>query len=143
MIERGEMKKGRSIIRVQEEPSSQGGEGEGGGGGGAQGRDGSSSTSISTAGGSKKSSTHKVTLQDPSGFCFYALELQRHPRIGIGVTKIGEKVLLRRGSVIDRGLLLIDGIDKYAVLGGSIEEMHKRWVESRLKTLREEVEKGG
>ncbi|ROT35886.1 hypothetical protein SODALDRAFT_328275 [Sodiomyces alkalinus F11] len=106
----------------------------GGGGGGGGGGSGSNAT----APGGKKA-THRLVLQDHAGRTAYAIELKRVDRIGVGVTGIGEKMMLRSGTAVARGVVLLEP-DNCVVLGGKIDAWQKPWLEGRLKRLREAVE---
>ncbi|KAL9941621.1 hypothetical protein ACHAQF_002613 [Verticillium nonalfalfae] len=82
--------------------------------------------------------THRLVLQDCRGQNVYAMELTRIERIGVGVTAIGEKMLIRRGTRVARGTLLLTP-ENCLVLGGKIEAWQRPWVEGRLTRLREAV----
>ncbi|CRK20856.1 RecQ-mediated genome instability protein 1 like [Verticillium longisporum] len=82
--------------------------------------------------------THRLVLQDCRGQNVYAMELTRIERIGVGVTAIGEKMLIRRGTRVARGTLLLTP-ENCVVLGGKIEAWQRPWVEGRLTRLREAV----
>ncbi|KAF3348786.1 hypothetical protein VdG2_03668 [Verticillium dahliae VDG2] len=82
--------------------------------------------------------THRLVLQDCRGQNVYALELTRIERIGVGVTAIGEKMLIRSGTRVARGTLLLTP-ENCVVLGGKIEAWQRPWVEGRLTRLREAV----
>lgn len=85
-----------------------------------------------------KNATHRLVLQDCKGTKLYALELRRFDRIGVGKTQIGEKMLLKAGTVIARGMVLLEP-DKCVVLGGKIEAWQKTWLDGRLARLKEEI----
>ncbi|TLD32855.1 hypothetical protein PspLS_00933 [Pyricularia sp. CBS 133598] len=145
-VARGELTKGRQIIRLRDDGAEEEGEGEGvgdvppeegarrqqqAGGGGAAAR--------GTAGGpavSDKNATHKLVVQDCAGNKFFALELRRVERLGIGKTNIGEKMLIKAGTVIARGTVLLEP-ERCVVLGGRVEVWHKAWLEGRLARLKE------
>ncbi|KAI8631867.1 hypothetical protein F5Y19DRAFT_377976 [Xylariaceae sp. FL1651] len=145
-IARGEQTKGREIIRLPNgneddedtidnqatQSAANGGERPG-----LQGRGGSAAitnaASIVT-----KTSTHRLVLQDCRGGKLYALELKRIDRIGIGTLNIGEKIILKRGTTIARGVLLLEPTN-CTILGGKVEAWQRAWVESRLARLREAV----
>ncbi|KAK3346743.1 hypothetical protein B0T25DRAFT_583877 [Lasiosphaeria hispida] len=138
-IERGEQTRGREVIRLPPVAAGDedGGEGEvdvgsvattqnlssapGGGGGG---------------GGSVGKATHKLVLQDCKGQNVFAIELKRVEWIAVGKTNMGEKILLRKGTVIARGAVLLDP-DRCHLMGGKIEAWHKGWIETRLARLKE------
>jgi RecQ-mediated genome instability protein 1 len=144
-IERGEMTRGRMIIRLppggaegaldQDDagagdapPEQRAGAGAGGAGGGV-------------VVGAGRNATHRLTLQDCAGDTIYGLELQRIERIGVGKTNIGEKIRLRQGTAIARGMALLEP-GNCESLGGKVEAWHRSWTEGRLARLREEVGAG-
>ncbi|SPQ24726.1 3242c520-a058-46d6-92a0-e63e252e732f [Thermothielavioides terrestris] len=140
-LARGEGTRGREIVRlpaaaaVGGEAFDNGGGGEGGdeegvvtGGGGGSGS--------GRAGGS--SSTHKLVVQDCKGQKVHAIELRRVERLAVGKTFIGEKILLRAGTVVARGVVLLDPA-QCVVLGGKVDAWHRAWVDGRLARLREAV----
>lgn len=92
--------------------------------------------SANLANAAPKNSTHRLVLQDCKGQRLYGLELRRTDRIGIGTLNIGEKMMLKRGTILARGTLLLDPAT-CAILGGKIEAWQKDWVEGRLARLRE------
>ncbi|KAF4989404.1 hypothetical protein FGRMN_9129 [Fusarium graminum] len=85
-----------------------------------------------------KNATHRLVLQDCKGTKLYALELHRLDTIGIGKTQIGEKILLKAGTVLARGMILLEP-DKCIILGGKIEAWQKMWADGRLAKLKEEI----
>ncbi|SPJ91955.1 uncharacterized protein FTOL_13609 [Fusarium torulosum] len=85
-----------------------------------------------------KNATHRLVLQDCKGTKLYALELRRFDGIGVGQTQIGEKMLLKAGTVIARGMVLLEP-DKCVMLGGKIEAWQKTWLDGRLARLKEEI----
>jgi len=107
--ERGETTKGREIIRVV--PGEEGAEPE---------------VQQSTG-------PHKLTLQDAQGTCVYGMELTNVNGIGLSMS-IGTKLVLR-DIVVARGLLLLEP-KNVTVLGGKIEELHKKWKEGRKEVLK-------
>lgn len=158
-LERGEGTRGREIIRLpapgQGDDTSNAtdlGVEEGGGaesqGHGAQDRravsraasggGGGGSNAAASSGGRGKKATHRLVLQDYAGRTVYALELKRVDRIGVSVTGIGEKMMLRSGTAVARGVVLLEP-GNCVVLGGKIDAWQKPWVEGRLKRLREAV----
>ncbi|KAK4100364.1 hypothetical protein N658DRAFT_497361 [Parathielavia hyrcaniae] len=90
------------------------------------------------AGAGGKNSTHKLLVQDCKGQTVHALELRRVDRLAVGKTFIGEKILLRAGTVVARGVVLLDPA-LCVVLGGKVEVWHRAWVDGRLARLREAV----
>ncbi|KAM0195538.1 hypothetical protein ACHAPA_002994 [Fusarium lateritium] len=85
-----------------------------------------------------KNATHRLVLQDCKGTKLFALELRRFDGIGVGKTQIGEKMLLKAGTVIARGMILLEP-DKCVMLGGKIEAWQKTWLDGRLARLKEEI----
>ncbi|CAI4214708.1 unnamed protein product [Parascedosporium putredinis] len=117
-IERGEMTKGRAVVRVEEREDGDGDGGGGGGGGGASGSLASSANAVSSAAAATRAArrtnaTHRIVLQDRSGRRVYGLELVRMDRLGVGVTRIGKR--------------------------GYVETEEKKWLAERLKILREAI----
>ncbi|KAK3384970.1 hypothetical protein B0H63DRAFT_175516 [Podospora didyma] len=145
-IERGEQTRGREVIRLPLTLSDEedGGGGCGGGCGGGLGDDAATqrlpgSTAAATATAAQpKNATHKLVLQDSRGQRVYALELKRVERIAVGKTNIGEKILLKSGTKVARGVVMLEP-SQCVVLGGKVEAWHKAWVEGRLERLREAV----
>ncbi|KAL2752084.1 hypothetical protein ACRALDRAFT_1072973 [Sodiomyces alcalophilus JCM 7366] len=144
-LERGEGTRGREIIRL---PAP--GQGDDGSGGADLGdEEGESQASAAharrtaartggTAPGGSKKATHRLVLQDHAGRTVYALELKRVDRIGVGITGIGEKMMLKSGTAVARGVVLLEP-ENCVVLGGKIDAWQKPWLEGRLKRLREAV----
>ncbi|KAL8404847.1 hypothetical protein RB594_009651 [Gaeumannomyces avenae] len=83
-----------------------------------------------------RNATHRLVLQDCRGQKLFGLELRRVERIGVGRTNIGEKLLLRAGTVVARGTVLLEP-DRCVVLGGKVEAWQKAWVDGRLARLKE------
>lgn len=155
-IERGEQTRGREVIRLPvggdenneneheagneppaaAQPLAQRNQGRAGGTASA-----GAPTNASAANGTSKNATHKLVLQDCKGQRAYGLELKRMERIAIGKTNIGEKLLLKRGTVVARGVILLEPTS-CEVLGGKVEAWQKSWVEGRLARLRQAVGAG-
>lgn len=141
LVEKGETTRGREVIRVTAEDDDdeqdaatqstvsrtqqQQRGGTGGGNAAAAARVG-------------KNATHRLTVQDYKGRRLHALELRRIDGIGIGKTSIGEKILIKAGTVIARGNILLTA-DNCTLLGGKVDAWHKAWVEGRLGRLKEAV----
>ncbi|WQF78618.1 Putative RecQ mediated genome instability protein [Colletotrichum destructivum] len=87
----------------------------------------------------RQNATHRLVLQDCKGQKVYAMELRRMERIGIGSTNIGEKIMLKKGTVIARGTVLLES-NNCVLLGGKIDAWQKAWVEGRMARLKEAVE---
>lgn len=139
-IARGEQTRGREIIRLpigdeENELATQTGGSERPG---VQNRGGASVSATTPAAGSK-SYTHRLVLQDCKGQRLYGLELKRIDKIGVTTISIGEKMLLKRGAILARGMVLLDPAT-CTILGGRVEAWQKDWVEGRLSRLRAAVE---
>ncbi|KAK8150257.1 hypothetical protein G3M48_003323 [Beauveria asiatica] len=139
-VERGERRQGREVIRVTADEEGQGGEEE-------HGSSSSSSRAAGTQGSgpsgaqqatAARNAVHRLVLQDCKGQTVYAVEMKRMDSIGIGKTGIGEKMLLRAGSVVARGSVLLTP-DKTVFLGGKVESWHDAWATGRLARLKAAV----
>lgn len=95
----------------------------------------------------RRNATHKLTLQDPSGQRLYALELKRIEEIAVpqfvsgkmvGGTPIGCKLLLKKGTKVARGVVLLEP-GMVRVLGGRVEGWGRVWEQGRLERMRGEV----
>lgn len=136
-IARGEQSRGREIIRLPTGDQEDDDAGttaatqflstERPGGSGAPG-----------TGGSSKNSTHRLVLQDCRGVKVYGLELERMEKIGIGTLNIGEKIMLKKGAVVARGVILLHPTT-CNILGGRIEAWQKAWIDGRLTRLIEAI----
>lgn len=124
-VERGETKKGRAVVRVENEEEDEN-------------MDRATQGARAPERKAPGNATHRLTLQDRAGTLLHGLELVRMPRLGVGVTKMGEKVLVKRGAVVARGTLLLEP-GTCVFLGGFVEGEDERWVAGRLKALRESV----
>jgi RecQ-mediated genome instability protein 1 len=113
--ERGETTKGREIIRV------------------LPGEEGPETTTQQSTG------PHKLTLQDAQGTCVFGMELMNIEGISIGMS-IGTKMVLR-DVIVARGLLLLEP-KCVTVLGGKIDDLHKKWKEGRKEALRAAAQAG-
>ncbi|KAF7544052.1 hypothetical protein G7Z17_g10259 [Cylindrodendrum hubeiense] len=134
-VERGETTRGREVIRVTAEDDNENGESS------AQTQTQRSSTRTPTSTGIRpagKNATHRLVLQDCKGTKVFAMELKRMDSIGVGTTQMGEKILLKAGTVISRGTILLEP-DKCILLGGKIEAWQRVWMDGRLARLREAV----
>ncbi|KAK4166538.1 hypothetical protein QBC43DRAFT_312884 [Cladorrhinum sp. PSN259] len=93
----------------------------------------------------QKNATHKLLFQDPKGQKIYGIEVRRVEKIGVGVvggmTCIGEKMLLKKGMTVARGVLMLEPA-KLVVLGGKVEVWNKAWTEARLERLKGEAAGG-
>ncbi|KAM0284165.1 hypothetical protein ACHAQH_002155 [Verticillium albo-atrum] len=136
-IERGEGTRGREIIRLPTTAAAD----EGDDLGDAATQPGGGRASVPAAGAraaAGRNATHRLVLQDCRGQNVYAMELTRIDKIGVGVTAIGEKMVIKRGTRVARGTLLLTP-ENCVLLGGKIEAWQRPWVEGRLKRLRETV----
>ena len=140
-VEKGETTRGREIIRVTADDDENGENNPGGAtqaSSRTQQRSGSAArqNSAPQAG---KNATHRLAVQDRAGRRLYAIELRRVEGVGVGKTNIGEKILLKAGTVIARGTILLTP-DNSVLLGGKIEAWHKSWADGRLARLKEAVQ---
>jgi RecQ-mediated genome instability protein 1 len=127
---KGETTKGREIIRVvpnDEDPSS------------------ASTQAIGTQAQGQnlggKEGPFKLLMQDFNGQRVYGFELKKVDKVGYPpVMGIGCKVLLKRGSQVARGMVLLEP-GATVVLGGRIDGLDKAWREGREQRLRDEVKK--
>ncbi|KAK3347366.1 hypothetical protein B0H65DRAFT_521326 [Neurospora tetraspora] len=162
-IERGEQTRGREVIRLPTSNNTDG-DGEGEGEGIDMGDGGTQTQTAAFAQNStaqqqaaqqaareRKNATHKLTLQDSSGQRLYALELKRVEEISvpqsvngkmIGGTPIGCKLVLKRGTKVARGVVLLEP-SMVKVLGGKVESWGRVWERGRLERLRGEVSQQG
>ncbi|KAI3402019.1 hypothetical protein diail_3993 [Diaporthe ilicicola] len=124
-IERGEQTRGREIIRlptngadadVHHDGTADGPEARSAVAGAA----GATVTQSGPAIGSSNKASHRLVLQDCKGQNVYGLELTRIPRIAVGTLNIGEKILLRKGAVVARGVVLLEPAT-CQILGGKID----------------------
>ncbi|KAF3025082.1 hypothetical protein E8E14_014535 [Neopestalotiopsis sp. 37M] len=140
-IARGEQTRGREIIRL---PTAGEDEDEGG-------SVSSGATQVIPAGpntraggppgpggATPKNSTHRLVLQDCKGQKVYGLELKRIDRIGVGTLNIGEKILLKKDTIVARGTLLLEP-GSCTILGGKVDAWQKAWLDGRLARLRETI----
>ncbi|OAA73586.1 hypothetical protein ISF_00487 [Cordyceps fumosorosea ARSEF 2679] len=109
-VARGERTRGREVVRVTEDADD-------------------------TAAVGGRTAVHRLVLQDCRGTLVYAIEAARVDRIGVGRTMIGEKVLLRAGTVVARGSVLMTP-ERTVVLGGKIDAWHEEWTRGRLDRLK-------
>ncbi|KAJ4325544.1 hypothetical protein N0V84_003419 [Fusarium piperis] len=125
-VARGETTRGREVVRVTAEDD-----------------DNPETQQRPTAGGANtrtasKKATHRLVVQDCKGVKLYALELKRIDGISVGKTQIGEKMLLKAGTVLARGVVLLEP-EKCVLLGGKIEAWQKTWADGRLARLKDEI----
>lgn len=130
MERKGEMTKGREVIRVvNATPDNDLGSS-------------ASTQSIKPTSNSSTTSSHgpfKLLLQDVKGQQVYGFELSRVEKINFPPTmNIGSKVMLRKGCKVARGMVLLEP-KTVVVLGGKIEVQDKAWREGREERLRDAV----
>ncbi|KAK0725375.1 hypothetical protein B0H67DRAFT_570374 [Lasiosphaeris hirsuta] len=136
-IERKEQRRGREIIRLPP-AGAEGGDGDGVDAGSVAITQNLSSAPGSGGGGGSGGvkATHKLILQDCKGQNVFAVELKRVEGIAAGKTSMGEKILLREGTVIARGAVLLDP-ENCHLMGGKIDAWHNEWDDTRLARLKE------
>lgn len=133
-IERGEQTRGREIVRLPVHASLDG--------------DDSSSAVRETAaapdptGAAVRNATHRLLLQDCRGQKVYGFELVHIPEIAVGVLPIGAKILLKKGTVVARGSILLEP-KTCQMLGGKVEAWQRSWLDGRLARLRDAAGAGG
>lgn len=149
-LARGEGTKGREMVRLPvggDEGEDEGGErgvtqatqatqgrtqtqGRPAGRGAGAGAGADAATSAASTG------THKLVLQDCRGLKVSGLELKKVERIAIGRLSIGEKILVKSGAQVSRGVIMLEPAT-CVVLGGKVEAWHKAWVDGRLARLKD------
>lgn len=115
--DRGEMTKGREVIRI------------------VPGEDGNAdTTSAQTLANAASSGPHKLLLQDAKGTKVHGFELVAVSGIGLPQLSIGAKLVLKNVTVA-RGVVLLEpkGVE---VLGGKVDVWHKKWKSERKETLK-------
>jgi RecQ-mediated genome instability protein 1 len=120
--EKGEMTKGREIIRVVDVED---------------GEDGQPARLPRNANVGAGGGPHRLVLQDVKGQTVYGLELKAVKGISMSIS-IGTKLVLN-GVTVARGVVLLEP-GTVVVLGGKIEALHKVWVENRKKDLLAAIE---
>ena len=83
---------------------------------------------------------HKLLLQDSQGTCVYGFELSSVDGVGIGMN-IGTKIVLR-GVTVARSTVLLEP-KAVMMLGGKIEDLHKKWRDGRKETLKQAARNSG
>jgi len=83
---------------------------------------------------------HKLLLQDSQGTCVYGFELSSVDGIGIGMN-IGTKMVLRDVTVA-RSTVLLEP-KAVMMLGGKIEDLHKKWRDGRKEALKQAARNSG
>lgn len=135
-LERGEGTRGREIIRLPTGNEDDEGQDLGDSENQTQAPARAASRGPNPAPAGGKNATHRLVLQDCKGQNVYGMELKRIDKIGVGVTAIGEKIMLKKGTVVARGTILLEPAN-CVMLGGRVEAWQRPWVEGRLKRLRE------
>jgi RecQ-mediated genome instability protein 1 len=110
--EKGETTRGREIIRV------------------LPGEDEDTSATQQT---SSSQGPHKLIVQDVQGTSAYAMEVLSIQGLDLNIN-IGAKLLLK-DVLVARGVLLLEP-KSVTVLGGKIEELHKKWKDGRKEALK-------
>ncbi|KAK4231996.1 RecQ mediated genome instability protein Rmi1 [Podospora fimiseda] len=141
---RGETKRGREIIRITEDENNNNNNDN------AIDRGQTQATQAQTQAAQQQQqqqqqntkATHKLLLQDVKGQKVYGLELHKVDSIGVDTISIGGKVLLKRGTKVCRGVVMLEpGFT--VVLGGKVGVWDKSWREGRLERLKRSAEGGG
>ncbi|KAK3718691.1 hypothetical protein LTR37_004908 [Vermiconidia calcicola] len=113
-VERGEMTKGREIIRVADEETN--------------------TDPNHTATGETSSGPHKLLLQDAKGTKVYAFEMEAVSGVGVQQLFIGAKLVLR-DALVARGVVMLQ-VRSVEVLGGKVEAWDKKWRGERKEMLK-------
>ncbi|KAI1397765.1 hypothetical protein F4819DRAFT_499255 [Hypoxylon fuscum] len=137
-IARGEQTRGREIVRLPTGADDDNEEHGVGSESTAPPPASRNTTVAANAAAASRNATHRLVLQDCRGQTLPGLELRRIERVGVGALHIGEKLLLRKGATVARGVVLLDPAS-CVVLGGKVEAWHRAWVDGRLARLREAV----
>ncbi|KAK6528975.1 hypothetical protein TWF694_004200 [Orbilia ellipsospora] len=80
---------------------------------------------------------HKLLLEDAKGTRFYGIEVKAIKDISIGMN-IGSKIVLKDVTAI-RGVLMLEP-GNTTLVGGKVEELHKKWREERKGKLKAAIE---
>lgn len=120
-IEKGERTRGREVIRVTDEDG-----------------DETASQQARNVAYAAANAVHRLVVQDRMGKRIYAVELRRIQRVGVGKTNIGEKIMLKAGTVVARGTVLLTP-ESCVLLGGRVEAWHEKWTKERMKRLKDAV----
>ncbi len=129
-IERGEEVRGREVIRTLPNEAAEG--------------TGENPAPAGAGNVAKSSGPHNLLLQDAKGTKVVAFEKTRVPKLGLGDEgmSIGMKVVLKAGSVVRRGVVIL-GPENVVVLGGKVEVWDNSWREGRKGRLKRAVEGEG
>jgi RecQ-mediated genome instability protein 1 len=121
--ERGEMTKGKQVIRVVQETDVQDGA-----------TDGSDQSQVNASAPMKRSSgPYKLLLQDSAGNTAYAIDMKRVEKVDMNL-KIGAKLCLDN-ALVGRGLILLEP-STVEFLGGKLDDLYKTWKEGRKERLK-------
>ena len=128
MESRGEMTKGREVIQITPV---------------AVDSDDAIPTAITAASTSstqqsRKTGTHKLLLQDSAGLIIWGLELTSIEGIKEDEIIIGKKLCLKEGTMVARGVVLLED-EKVILMGGKVEEWQRKWKGGRMERLRREL----
>jgi RecQ-mediated genome instability protein 1 len=126
-VERGERTRGREVIRIVDE-----GDGNAQDGGVSQATQQQQQNQRAAG----KNASHRLVVQDSQGQKVFALELQRVDKLDTTRVAIGEKILLKAGTSVARGLILLTP-QNCVLLGGKVDAWHRAWVDGRLTRLKE------
>lgn len=155
-VERGEEIRGREVIRNVTVADDEGDDSTGGGRTQRNGGRPSGNASTVTKN-TKKGSTgpHKLLVQDAAGTKVWAFELSRVDRITVinmgppapGATappqvegtQIGCKLLLKSGTSVRRGLVMLTSANT-TVMGGKVDAWDKKWREGKKAQLQQALE---
>ncbi|CAN8104957.1 unnamed protein product [Discula destructiva] len=85
-----------------------------------------------------RNATHRLVVQDCTGQKLFGLELVRMPEINIGNLNIGAKILLKKGTLVARGAVLLEPTS-VQFLGGKIEAWQKAWLDTRSARLAQAI----
>lgn len=114
--ERGEMTKGREIIRVVDDETN-------------------TDPSHGAPNQTRSSGPHKLLLQDANGTKVYGFEVESVPGVGVHQLSLGAKLVLRN-VLVARGVAMLDG-EAVEVLGGKIEAWDLKWRAERKERLKQ------
>lgn len=132
-VERGEQTRGREVVRLLVDAGPEGDDPQAGT---------RQTTTAAASSVAARNATHRLLLQDCKGQRVYALELVCMPEISIGSLHMGAKILLKKGTVVARGMILLEP-QNCQMLGGKVEAWQKAWLDGRLARLKEAAGAGG
>ncbi len=128
-VERGEEVRGREIVRTVDMDNADS----------RAGVAGAASTTIASSRG-----PHKYVLQDAKGTKVVAWEMEKIAKMSLADKEcvIGMKVVLKKGSVVRRGLVMLEK-GQVHVLGGKVEAWDEAWKKEVKKRLMDAVSESG